>query len=223
MADTQKTLDFVSKLWDDSVIPTLSEYVKVPNQSPLFDPNWKENKTTQKVVDILTNWVKSQNVSGLTLEVHQDGDRSPLIFMEIAATIPNNQKTVMLYGHFDKQPPMTDDWEKGLGPYTPIIRGDKLFGRGASDDGYAIFAVISSILALKTQNVPHARLVVIIEGCEESGSPDLAYYIEKLKTKIGDVDLVVCLDSGCGNYEQFWMTSSLRGLVGGTLHIKVLK
>jgi len=167
--------------------------------------------------------VKSQNVTGLKLEVHQDGERTPLLFMEVDATIPNNQKTVMLYGHFDKQPPMTDDWEKGLGPYTPVIRGDKLFGRGASDDGYAIFAAISSILALKAQNVPHARLVIIIEGCEESGSPDLAHYIEKLKTKIGDVDLVVCLDSGCGNYEQFWMTSSLRGLVAGTLHIKVLK
>jgi len=223
MVDSNKTYQFINNLWDTSVIGTLSEYVKIPNQSPAFDPNWKQGQAAFKAVEVITNWIKAQNVPGLKLEIHQDGERSHLIFMEVEATIPNNTKTVMLYGHFDKQPPMTNDWEPGLGPYTPVIRDDKLYGRGASDDGYAAFSAISAILALKQQNIPHARFVIIIEGCEESGSPDLAFYIDKLLTRIGDVSLVVCLDSGCGNYEQFWMTSSLRGLTAGTLTVKVLK
>src|SRR5690606_30279713 len=102
-------------------------------------------------------------------------------------------------------------------------RGDKLYGRGGADDGYAIYGSLAAILALQEQKVPHARCVVVIEACEESGSYDLPAYVDHLAERIGKPSLVVCLDSGCGNYDQLWCTTSLRGLAGGNLTVKVLE
>jgi len=143
--------------------------------------------------------------------------------MEVTATDPKCKDTVLLYGHLDKQPPLTESWDEGLGPYTPVLKDGKLFGRGSADDGYAIFAAISSILALQQQNIPHARCVIVIEACEESGSPDLPAYVEFLEQKIATPSLIVCLDSGCGNYDQFWLTTSLRGIVVGNLKVSILE
>jgi acetylornithine deacetylase/succinyl-diaminopimelate desuccinylase-like protein len=129
--------------------------------------------------------------------------------------------TVLLYGHLDKQPEMVG-WAEGLGPWTPVMKDDKLFGRGGADDGYAMFAAISALLALHEENVAHARCVILIEAGEESGSPDLPAYIDHLSPRIGEPSLVICLDSGCGNYDQLWLTTSLRGMVIGNLTVRVL-
>jgi acetylornithine deacetylase/succinyl-diaminopimelate desuccinylase-like protein len=64
--------------------------------------------------------------------------------------------------------------------------------------------------------------VVLIEACEESGSADLPFYVDALRAKLGTPSLVVCLDSGCGNYDQLWGTTSLRGVVGGVLTVEIL-
>ncbi len=129
--------------------------------------------------------------------------------------------TVLLYGHLDKQPEMIG-WAEGYGPWTPRLEGDKLYGRGGADDGYAMFGALSALLALREQEVPHARCVILIEACEESGSPDLPYYVDHLMARLGSPSLVVCLDSGCGNYDQLWLTTSLRGMTAGTLEVRVL-
>eukprot|EP01113_Clastostelium_recurvatum_P012185 TRINITY_DN1629_c0_g1_i1.p1 TRINITY_DN1629_c0_g1~~TRINITY_DN1629_c0_g1_i1.p1 ORF type:complete len:472 (-),score=146.28 TRINITY_DN1629_c0_g1_i1:257-1672(-) len=221
--DLQAAHTFASKAWEDEIIPTLSEFISIPNQSPMFDKEWATNGHTFKAVDLLVNWVKKQNVEGLSVEVVRIEERTPVIFVEIAATKKDNANTVMLYGHMDKQPPLTKDWDEGLHPYKPVIKDGKLYGRGGADDGYAIFGSVTAIQALKKQNVAHDRYVIIIEAAEESGSPDLPYYIEHLSSRIGIPALVVCLDSGCGNYEQFWMTSSLRGLLAGNLEVKILR
>jgi len=128
---------------------------------------------------------------------------------------------VLLYGHLDKQPEMVG-WAAGYGPWIPLLEGDKLYGRGGADDGYAMFGALSALLALREQGAPHAHCVVLIEACEESGSYDLPYYIDHLAQRIGSPALVVCLDSGCGNYDQLWMTTSLRGIASGTLAVQVL-
>src|SRR5882762_10533233 len=112
-------------------------------------------------------------------------------------------------------------WGEGLGPWTPVRRGNRLYGRGAGDDGYAAFAALTAIEALQAQGVRHSRCVVLIEASEESGSPDLPAYVEKLAERIRP-GLVVCLDSGCGDYEHLWATTSLRGVVSGTLKVEVL-
>jgi acetylornithine deacetylase/succinyl-diaminopimelate desuccinylase-like protein len=128
---------------------------------------------------------------------------------------------VLLYGHLDKQPEMTG-WREGSGPWQPVQEDGKLYGRGGADDGYAIFASLAAIGALQAQGVPHARCVGLIETCEESGSYDLPAYLDLLAPRMGAVDFVVGLDSGCGDYERLWATTSLRGLVGGTLTVDVL-
>jgi len=219
---TPQTESFVNQFWDTSIIPALSEYIKIPNCSPAYDPTWKTNGNADKAVDLLVDWVKKQNVPKLELEVVRLPERTALIFMTLPAT-GNCSETVLLYGHMDKQPPLPDSWEPGLGPYTPVLRDGKLYGRGGADDGYSTFAAICAIKALEEQKIPHGRCVIMIEGCEESGSPDLPYYVEHLQERIGTPTLIVCLDSGCGNYEQLWLTTSLRGLLNADLKVHILQ
>jgi len=208
----------VGQIWDDSIVPTLQHYIRIPNQSPLFDPEWKKNGHMDRAVTLAKAWVESQQIPGLRIETHELDGRTPLIFIEVDG---DDSSTVLMYGHLDKQPAMVG-WNDGLGPWTPVLRNGKLFGRGGADDGYAIFAAVSAIQAVKQQGAPHSRIVIIIECCEESGSVDLPAYIELLSEKIGTPRLVICLDSGCGNYNQLWMTTSLRGSLVGNLTVEVL-
>lgn len=221
--DTQKTAAFVNETWDKSIVPTLVEYIKIPNKSPDFDAQWREHGYMHQAVKLIESWCRRQQIPGLTVEVIEHSGRTPVILMEIPATAQaaNPKDCVLLYGHLDKQPEM-EGWSEGLGPWTPVIRGDKLYGRGGADDGYAAFASLTAISALARENVPHARLVVLIEASEESGSPDLPHYIDALADRIGTPSLVICLDSGCGNYDQLWCTTSLRGMVNATLTVSVL-
>jgi acetylornithine deacetylase/succinyl-diaminopimelate desuccinylase-like protein len=163
-------------------------------------------------------WCKKQDIRGMACEIVRLSGRTPLIFMDIPG---DSEDTILLYGHLDKQPEMSG-WADDLGPWKPVIKGDKLYGRGGADDGYAAYGSLTAIMALQREKVPHARCVVIIEACEESGSFDLPFYIEHLKERIGTPSLVVCLDSGAGNYDQLWLTVSLRGLAAGTLRADVL-
>ena len=73
--------------------------------------------------------------------------------------------------------------------------------RGGTDDHYGIFASILALKACQVLGYSHPRVVLLFEGDEESGSAHIHHYIEKLKKKIGDVSIVFCLDSLCGNYE----------------------
>src|SRR3990167_9853784 len=211
--------EYVDKLWDESILPELKEYITIPNKSPHFDPDWKKNGYMDKAVALITRWCEKNAIPGMKLEVVQLENRTPVIFMELPG---NSDETILLYGHLDKQPEMTG-WDTDLHPWQPVLRGDKLYGRGAADDGYAAFASLGALKSLHAQNIQRARCVILIEACEENGSYDLPFYIDALQDRIGSPSLIICLDSGCGNYEQLWMTTSLRGLVGGTLTINVLK
>ncbi len=216
--DTQKAQHFVDQIWMDSIVPELIEYIRIPNKSPHFDPDWDKHGYMEDAVQQVAKWCENQNIPGMSLEILRAEGRTPLIFMEIPG---DSDDTVLLYGHLDKQPEMTG-WADDLGPWKPVLKGDRLYGRGGADDGYAAFASLTGIMAVKEQKLPHARCVVIIEASEESGSPDLPYYIDELKDRIGEPSLVVCLDSGAGNFDQLWLTVSLRGMVSGTLRAEVL-
>jgi acetylornithine deacetylase/succinyl-diaminopimelate desuccinylase-like protein len=219
--DTQATSRFVESLWTSSIVPQLVDYIRIPCKSPQFDADWRAHGHIDAAIVLIERWCREQPIDGLQVEVLRPADRTPLIYMEIPGVGAAKDDTVLLYGHMDKQPEMSG-WQEGLGPWTPVLRDGKLYGRGGADDGYSAFASLTAIRSLQEQHLPHARCVVIIEACEESGSYDLPYYIESLASRIGKPTLVVCLDSGCGNYEQLWSTTSLRGLVGGTLSAKVL-
>jgi acetylornithine deacetylase/succinyl-diaminopimelate desuccinylase-like protein len=216
--DVRQTRDFVERVWADTIIPALQTYITIPNQSPAYDPQWQRNGYMDQAVELIVNWTRAQEVPGLRLDVVRLDGRTPLIFIDVPGA---SSETVLLYGHLDKQPPM-EGWNEGLGPWTPVIRNGRLYGRGAADDGYAAFAAIAALKALAVQRIPHARCVVLIEACEESGSFDLPHYINALQARLGSPSLVICLDSGCGNYEQLWITSSLRGLCSGNLMISTL-
>ncbi len=220
MVDADKLRRFVGPLWADEVVPSLVEYIKIPNKSPDFDPQWAEHGHMDAAVKLFEGWArgKIKGIAGASLEVVRLPGRTPVIFIEIPG---EGSDTCLLYGHLDKQPEMTG-WAEDLGPWKPVLKGDKLYGRGGADDGYALFGALGAILALKDQKVPHARCVILIEACEESGSYDLPFYVDYLSARIGKPSLVICLDSGCGTYEQLWLTTSLRGLMGGNLTVKVL-
>ena len=180
----------IEQAWAESIVPTLQEYIAIPNQSPAFDPEWQQNGYLDSAVELVTRWIRAQQVADLQLDVLQLAGRTPLICVEVPG---DSAETVLLYGHLDKQPPM-EGWSDGLGPWTPVIRDGRLYGRGAADDGYAAFAAVTAIHALQQQNVPHARCVVLIEACEESGSGDLPHYIDLLQDRLGRPRLVICLD-----------------------------
>ena len=208
----------VEQTWDESIIPSLVEYIKIPNKSPAFDPDWAEHGYMDQAVEHISGWCRDQQIEGLTVEVVRLEGRTPLIYMEVAG---QGDDTILLYGHLDKQPEM-EGWDEDLGPWKPVLRDGKLYGRGGADDGYAAYASLTAIRALQEQKVPFARCVVVIEACEESGSFDLPHYIDHLEARIGTPSLIVCLDSGCGNYEQLWSTTNLRGMITGELTVEVL-
>ena len=220
MQDINKDLavSLTNEEWGNSIIPELVEYIRIPNKSPAFDPDWQKNGYMDQVVEQFAAWSQRQNIEGMQLDVVRLPKRTPLIYIDIPGDIEN---TILLYGHLDKQPEMKG-WKEGFGPWEPVLTENKLYGRGGADDGYALFTSLLAIKILRDQNIPHARCVVIIEACEESGSYDLPFYIDYLSEQLGKPELVICLDSGCGNYDQLWSTTSLRGLVGGELKVEVL-
>jgi len=219
--DDAQALSQASAQWDRDIVAQLTEYIAIPSKSPGFDANWAQHGHIDTVLRNAAAWVEAQKVEGLRLEVVRLEGRTPVLFFELDATKAGSTQTVMMYGHLDKQPEF-NGWRKDLGPWTPKYEDGRLYGRGAADDGYAVYASIAAIQALKAQQVAHPRIVGLVETCEESGSYDLLPYIDALRPRLGDVGLVVCLDSGAGNYDQLWLTTSLRGMASGTLKVEVL-
>ena len=221
---------FVHGQWQTDLIPRLVDYVKIPAKSPAFDASWAAHGHLEQVIRMAHDWAAAQPLTvggqavlaGMKLEIIAIDAKTPCIFFDIPATHGlGNAQTILFYGHLDKQPEMTG-WRDDLGPWKPVIEDGKLYGRGSADDGYAIFASLTALSAVDRQNAPRPRCVGLIETCEESGSPDLPAYLNALGDRLGDVKLVIGLDSGCGNYDQLWVTTSLRGLIGGTLTVEIL-
>jgi acetylornithine deacetylase/succinyl-diaminopimelate desuccinylase-like protein len=219
--DTNALAAYANRSWDEQIVPALDHYIGIPAKSPMFDADWSAHGHLDRVVRDAAAWVEGRKVPGLTLELIRLEGRTPLIFFEVPATRVDSTDTVVFYGHLDKQPEF-NGWRNDLGPWTPKYENGKLYGRGGADDGYAVYAAITAIESLQRQGIGHPRCVGIIESCEESGSPDLPAYLDVLKGRLGQVSLVVCLDSGAGSYEQLWLTTSLRGMVSGVLKVEVL-
>ena len=222
--DSTRVLSDVTQAWDSSILSALKKYIEIPAKSPMFDADWAAHGHIEAVLRNAADWVQAQKVEGLKLEVIRLPGRTPVLFFEVDATRAAGEgsaQTVLMYGHLDKQPEF-NGWRSDLGPWTPVYEDGKLYGRGGADDGYAVYASIAAIQALKNQKTPHPRIVGLIETCEESGSYDLLPYVDALRARLGDVGLVICLDSGAGNYDQLWLTTSLRGMASGTLKVEIL-
>ena len=217
--------EFAARTWDEEIVPAITNYIAIPAKSPMFDADWVANGYIERVITDAARWVESKNVAGLKLEIVRIAGRTPVIFFEVPATKAGGNApdapTICLYGHLDKQPEF-NGWRNDLGPWTPKYVDGLLYGRGSADDGYAVYASLTAIMALDKQGIPRPRCVGIIESCEESGSFDLPAYLDVLRPRLGNVSLVVCLDSGAGNYDQLWLTTSLRGMVSGVLKVEIL-
>lgn len=228
MTDTGRTAtartvtDHVDRVWADDIVPTLHEYIAIPCVSVYYDPEWRAHGHLDRAVELARAWCAARAVEGLTVEVIELPGRTPVLLCEVPAFgDASDDDTVLLYGHLDKQPEMTG-WRSDLGPWTPVLEGDRLYGRGGADDGYAVFASLLAIEAAQRAGIAHTRCIVLIETSEESGSPDLPAHLEALRDRIGTPSLVLCLDSGCLDHDRMWVTTSLRGLVAGTLRVDIL-
>ncbi len=217
--DLKSLREHIATAWRDSIVERLAAYVRIPNKSPLFDPDWEKNGHMEAAVQLMAEWCRAQRIPGMKVEVKRLPGRTPVLLIDVPGELPG---CVLLYGHMDKQPEFTG-WHAGLGPWEPVLREGKLYGRGAADDGYAVFSSLAAIAALKAQRVALARCVVLIEASEESGSVDLPAHLEILGDALGEPSLVVCLDAECGNYDQLWCTTSLRGNLVGELSVRVLE
>ncbi len=216
--DSTKTRSQIDRTWDESIVPELMEYIRIPNKSPMFDPDWEQHGYMDAAVRHMRRWAEAHAPQGTHIEVLRLPKRTPLLLLDVPG---QTKDTVLMYGHLDKQPEFTG-WAEGLGPWSPVLRDGKLYGRGGADDGYALYASLTAIRVLRDQGVPHARCVILIEACEESGSADLEHYLESLGDRVGTPTLVVCLDAECGNYDQLWCTTSLRGNLIVNLRVDVL-
>ncbi|MGH7061939.1 MAG: M20/M25/M40 family metallo-hydrolase, partial [Stellaceae bacterium] len=163
MIDIAKARNHIGECWDGEIVPTLAEYIKIPNKSPAFDPDWAAHGHMDAAVALFERWARARlpALPGATLEVVRLPGRTPVIVIDAPG---EGAETVLLYGHLDKQPEMTG-WTDGYGPWNPRLDGDKLYGRGGADDGYAMFGALAALAALREQGISHARAVVLIEAC----------------------------------------------------------
>ena len=217
--NVEQARDQVDAAWQDSILPALKAFIRIPAKSPAFDADWAANGHLDDAVALAKAWCEEIAPSGSSIEVVQLPGRTPLLWVDVPAT---GSGETLLYGHLDKQPEASG-WDDDKGPWTPVIEHDRLYGRGAADDGYALFASLQAVRLVHDQGLPHPRCMLLIECAEESGSPDLPAYLDHLGPRLGQPDLVVCLDSGCANYDQLWVTTSLRGMAAGDLRVRVLE
>ncbi len=207
--------------FEQDALPTLFQYATMAALSPAYDANWVSNGHLHAATQLFAEWARERDLREFTVQVHEIEGRTPVITVIVEATAPTTG-TVVLYGHLDKQPPL-GEWSEGLGPYSPVRRDNRVYARGLADDGYAMFASLLALEDLEARGIPHARCVVLIEASEESGSPDLAEHLDRLAPILGDVELLICLDSGALTYDRLWVTTSLRGNLIAELTVQVLE
>lgn len=212
---------FIEKTWETSALPSLMEYITIPAVSPAFNPEWDKTSYLNDTLELAANWCRTIALENMQIHTSTPQGRTPILLIDIAATHSDDASNVLMYGHLDKQPEASG-WDDNKGPWSPVVENNRLYGRGAVDNGYALYAFVIAIKALQEQKIPHPRYLILIETCEESGSLDLAYYLEHYEQLIGVPDLIVCLDSGGGDYDRLWITTSLRGAIVGHLEVRVL-
>src|SRR6185312_16645409 len=105
MLDSAKTKSFMDAIWDKEIVPTLTDYIRIPNKSPAFDPDWAANGHMDRAVSLFAAWARGHlgSFPGAQLDVVRLPARTPVLLIEIPGAAPG---TVLLYGHLDKQPEM---------------------------------------------------------------------------------------------------------------------
>ena len=214
-------VDHVSARWRPDVLTFLEEFARIPALSPAYDPSWPTSGHLEAAAELMAAWAAARDLPGAVVEVVRLPGLTPTVVVDIPASDHDVSGTVLVYGHYDKQPPF-DGWTQGRGPWTPVVQGDWLYARGVADDGYALPSALLAVEAVRAAGGRHGRVVVLAEGSEESGSPHLPAVLEHLADRIGTPDVVVALDSGSPTTDRLWVTTSLRGALVGELTVRVL-
>lgn len=216
----------IENFFREHVMETFSQYMSIPCVSPAFDSQWHDNGYIEAAITLYENFARRYAPKDAHVFVQRIDNKTPLLVIDVPARNYSEHDCVLMYGHLDKQPQMTG-WQEGLEPFAATMIDNRMYGRGGADDGYAMFAALAALNTSEEQGSSRARTVVVIEASEESGSPDLPVHLEvlgeNLNEPLGDVSLVVCLDSGCLTYDHLWITQSLRGLLQVNVTIKVLE
>ena len=221
--ETKSLKKYVEKQFTTNVLPNLMNFIRIPNLSPFFDPNWDTNGLLLKAANLIVSYANSLNIKNAEINLLQDSPYTPLIFIDVPASRPNDQRTVLFYAHYDKQP-HGKGWDEDKSPVDPVIIDGRLYGRGSSDDGYALFSILTVIKACQDYNCPLPRICCIFEGAEESRDTDLKYYFNKLMPVLGqNIVAFIPLDSGCSDYNRLWITNSLRGYMDFDINITTLE
>jgi len=215
-------LAHVRSRWSTDVLPLLQTYASIPGVSPAYDPDWEAHALLSDTAELLAAWARQRQLPGATVDVVRIPGLTPTVVVDVPASDPAATGSVLVYGHYDKQPPF-DGWTDGRGPWTPVVEGEWIYARGVADDGYALPSALLALEAARAAGGRHARCVILAEGSEESGSPHLRQVLAHLADRIGVPDVVIALDSGSPTYERLWVTTSLRGAIVGTLTVRVLE
>lgn len=211
------TTKFIDSKWDSWYVPGLSDFVRTPNLTAMVDPDYLTNGLLQKAMALVDDYINKLEIQGLQKHIFTTEQGLPLICYVVEASSPEIKSNVMLYGHIDKQP-YGEGWNTS--PTDPVIKGDLMYGRGSSDDGYSSFTCMLAVKAGQMQQVLMPRICLVLETEEESGSPSLIPLLLQAKEATGVPDFLFCMDSGCIDYEQLWMTSSLRGVASVDFEVK---
>ena len=148
---------------------------------------------------------------GLTSKISKSNEGMPAVLAQTEQD--PSKKTVLLYAHHDVQP--VGDlslWETD--PFVPEIIDGRLYGRGSGDNKAGVVTHYEVIKALKDN--PPVNIKVFIEGEEEIGSPTMEQFIKENKEDL-EADVIVIADSGNIKSGLPTVTTSLRGLVDGTI------
>lgn len=186
----------------------------------MVDTTYRTNGLLEKAIELVDQYVQKLGIKGLERKIFHPEDSNPLVVYKVEPEkMTEKTRNIMIYGHLDKQP-YEEAWAEGLGPTTPVIREGKLYGRGASDDGYSVFSTMLAIKLAQLEGKALPRICLALETEEESGSENLIKLLTLSEDYLGKPDCLFCMDSGVLDYEQLWVTSSLRGVAMVDLQVE---
>ena len=212
----------ISKIFNTTTLPNLMNFIRIPNTSPEFDPDWDKNNLLLKASKLIITFIKTLQLKNTEITLLKDENHTPFILTETKSSKEKEKNTILFYAHIDKQP-NCEGWDKGKSATNPIIENGRLYGRGSIDDGYAIYSILTAIKYCQDNNLFTNRIICIFECSEESSSDDLNYYFDKLIPFFGnDISLFCCVDLTCLDYKKMWIVNCIRGVMDFDVKIYTL-
>ncbi|WP_138442728.1 dipeptidase [Sinomonas susongensis] len=203
----------------DATLAELMELASIPGIAwDAFDPG--ELERSAQAVAKLAAAAGLDGVEILRAERPDGKPGGPAVVARRAAA--PGKPTVLLYAHHDVQPPGDLSlWNSA--PFTPEVRGARVFGRGVADDKAGVMVHLAAWRAVSEvlSDAAGVGVTLFVEGEEEAGSPSFRKFLETYRERLA-ADVIVVADSSNWSVGTPALTTSLRGLVDGTFEVRVL-